>query len=304
MKRILITGGGGFVGRHLVEALGRSDWDVHVVSRSKSGEVDGVAWHPLDLFDRSLVADLVERVRPHSLVHLAWITEPAVYWTSSLNEAWKDATLHLFEAFLESGGRRALATGTSAEYDWGSTGPLLEDESPLSKQTLYSRCKLETMERGRELFSARGIPLIWARLFNPFGPGEHRRRLIPRACRALLRGETFLCAGPPSARDFLHVSEVADALLAAVESDFSGTLNIASGEGRTAQEVVRRLALNLGAEDRVRFEEAGGGSAQSVVACTRRLQDVIGFRPRLGFDEQIAEVCAWWKQQSLEEELQ
>lgn len=296
MSRVLVTGGSGFVGRHLVEALDRAGWEVHSAGRTRCAtHPTRVIEHDVDLLVEDDVARLLRTVRPAALAHLAWVTEPAVYWTSDLNAAWEVASLHLFRSFLDTGGRRVLGVGTSAEYDWSGPAPFNEDASPSSAPPPYARYKRETFDLARDLLTRSDATFVWARLFGPFGPHEDSRRLIPRTCLGLLRGETIRFGGPRHVRDFLHVAEVADALRTALESPFGGALNIGSGEGRTAQEVVAALAQALGASERVEWLAEDGSAPEHVVADTRRLREIIGWKARLAFHEQIMDACDWWR---------
>lgn len=298
MSRVLVTGGSGFVGRHLVEALDRSGFEVHSVGRDqRATHPPNVVEHEVDLLVRDNVTRLIRAVRPTALAHLAWVTEPAVYWTSDLNAAWQEASLQLFQSFVDAGGRRLLGVGTSAEYDWVGTAPLDEDQPPSPAPTPYARHKRETFERARDLLAQGDATLVWARLFGPFGPHEDSRRLIPRTCLRLLGGETIRFGGPRHVRDFLHVAEIADALRAALESPFEGALNIGSGEGRTVHEIVAALAAELGASGRVEWLADPGAVPEHVVADTRRLRDVVGWRGRLDFHQQIRDACDWWRRQ-------
>jgi len=96
MMRILVTGARGFIGRHCVEALQNNGAEVHgTTSRTKHDQPSKVHWHRCDLLDANETSRLIAQLRPTHLVHLAWIATPGVYWTSPLNEAWKNASLHL-----------------------------------------------------------------------------------------------------------------------------------------------------------------------------------------------------------------
>src|SRR5208282_4421116 len=187
-KRVLLTGAGGFVGRHCVPKLLECGYEVHAVSRAGAcSPLRGVTWHSVDLLELPSVSALVERLRPAHLLHLAWFTVHGDYWSSPENFRWVQASLHLLQTFAEHGGRRAVFVGTCAEYDW-SYGYCRERLTPLAPTTVYGACKhalqvlLESFAGGCELSAA------WARLFFLFGPHEHPNRLLPAVIGALLRG--------------------------------------------------------------------------------------------------------------------
>src|SRR5579859_3854783 len=141
MKRVLLTGGTGFVGRSCLQELLARGFEVHALSRKPPRDgVGGIAWHTLDLFGGAAVVKLAERLRASHLLHLAWDTTHRLYWTSADNLRWVQASLDLLQAFVRHGGRRAVFAGTCAEYDW-SYGYCCERVTPLSPSTLYGSCK-------------------------------------------------------------------------------------------------------------------------------------------------------------------
>src|SRR5687767_11286721 len=110
-KRVLLTGARGFIGRRCLPRLVARGFEVHAVSGSThSVSQAGAAaqWHQCDLRDGAAAAALVESVRPTHLLHLAWIAQPRVFWTSPDNHAWLAAGKRLADAFYGAGGLRAV----------------------------------------------------------------------------------------------------------------------------------------------------------------------------------------------------
>ena len=121
MKKVLLTGASGFVGRHCLPALVARGYEVHAVSSSATAPADtppGVRWHQADLLDGAQVSALLAQVRPRHLLHSAWYAVPGKYWTAPENFRWVRASLHLLQTFAAHGGRRVVVVGSSAEYDW------------------------------------------------------------------------------------------------------------------------------------------------------------------------------------------
>jgi len=113
LKRILITGASGFIGRQAVLALRGSGDEVHTVQHT-ARQMSDSRNHTVDLLDSQQVTRLMERVKPTHLIHLAWYAEHGKYWTSPLNLEWVAASLKLFQAFIVNGGQRAVLAGTRA----------------------------------------------------------------------------------------------------------------------------------------------------------------------------------------------
>src|SRR6266404_7111693 len=143
MKKLLLTGASGFIGRHCLSALAPRDYEVHAVSskeRAGDSTFPGVDWHQVNLLDRAQVSRLLEQLRPTHLLHCAWCAVPGGFWTAPENFGWLEASLHLLQTFAASGGQRVVGVGTCAEYDWRG-GYCSEQDTPLNPITTYGICK-------------------------------------------------------------------------------------------------------------------------------------------------------------------
>ncbi len=271
--RILLTGARGFIGRECLAKL-RALGEVHALS---SSEVDLLEGAP---------RELLKKLKPTHLVHLAWIAEPGVFWESPLNARWQAASAALFEAFYAAGGSRVVAAGSCAEYA-PSTTPHAEDATPIAPDTTYGRAKAATCVALRAAAAGeRGW--AWMRLFFPYGPGEHPARFIPSAINAVLRGETLECTSGTQVRDFIHVRDVADACAFLLAADANGAFNVGTGEARTLREVGALISAQAGAKDLLRFgaRQAPANDRPYVVADTAKMRR-LGWKPRLALAEGI-----------------
>ena len=122
MRRVLVTGGAGFVGRPAVAALIARGFEVHAVGRRAPAGAHVV--HPADLLDGEARRAAVRAAGASHLLHLAWVTQPGRYWQAPENLDWTAASLDLVRAFREAGGGRAVVAGTCAEYDWTGIAPV------------------------------------------------------------------------------------------------------------------------------------------------------------------------------------
>ncbi len=277
MKRVLLTGGSGFIGRHAIAPLNRVGYEVHAVDRRSSG---------IDLMDRRQVDDLVARVRPTHLLHFAWYAEHGKFWSSPLNLDWTAASLNLFRAFADAGGQRAVFSGTCAEYDWTGDPQLVEDVTPSTPGTLYGTCKNSLREI---VLKAGGPTVAWGRIFFLFGPGEPRDRLVPSILGPLQRGETATVRSGGHVRDLMHVADVAAAFVALLDSGLTGTVNIASGHPVTLGDVARTLGDLVGRPDLVRVEDAPGSATNpKVMTADASKLTSLGFNPRYGLRDGLA----------------
>lgn len=296
-KRVLLTGARGFIGRRCLPILVERGYEVHgVTSREVPAETGDVTWHRADLLDSAQVSRLFRASKPTHLLHLAWVTTPGQYETSTNNVRWLTAGLDLIQAFADHGGYRAVGAGTCAEYDW-SHGPCDERRTLLAPATLYAASKhalrlaLEGVAGGRSLSAA------WGRLFYLYGPGEHAARLVPSVVRSLLGGEMARCSAGTQVRDFLYVQDVADAYVTLLGSDVRGAINVASGSPTAVRDLVLAIADRLGRRDLVEFG-APANEPASLTAETGRLFGELGWRPEYDLESGLAETIDWWRERS------
>ena len=290
--RVLLTGGSGFIGRHAVTPLQAAGFDVHTLGRRPVAAL-GVTHHDADLLDADAARTVVEAVRATHLLHLAWYVEPGAYWRSPRNLDWVAATLGLVRAFALAGGRRIVAAGTCAEYQWG--GPVLDEaETPCVPATLYGACK-DALRRMLLPFAAEtGLSAGWGRVFYLYGAGEAPGRLVGDAMATLRAGGVFATSHGRQRRDFLHVSDVASAFAALLASPVTGAVNIGSGQAVAVRTVLEQVAHQVGGLERIEF----GARALSAIepdvieAAIGRLREEVGFRPRHTLASGIAESAA------------
>jgi len=301
-KVVLVTGAGGFIGRHCLPLLNRLGYQVHVIGRNIPTGESLAHWHHADLFARDRVRDVLETVRPTHLLHLAWITTPGEYWTSPRNQDWVSASLDLSRSFIAAGGQRMTVAGSCAEYDW-SYGWCREGTTPLAPSSAYGVAKLRLFVALSLLSKETGISLSWGRIFFPFGPGEDSRRLVASVCADLLAGRRANCSFGFQARDFLYVEDVAGALAALLDGPVDGPVNIGSGRPISVRELVVRLADRISSADRVDFgaRRSADEDIPLVAADIGRLRNVVGWRPTFSLEEALGRTVGWWRAGTLHE---
>jgi nucleoside-diphosphate-sugar epimerase len=287
VKRVLVTGSGGFIGRQTLEPLRRRGFEVLTVGRAQG----------VDLLVPGAGAAAVADARPTHLLHLAWYAEHGRFWAAPENLAWVGASLELLRAFAEAGGQRAVVAGTCAEYEWGRDGRCAEDRTPLAPATLYGAAKHGLHEVVRAYCAEVGVSLAWGRVFFCFGPHEPPGRLVPSVARALLAGREAPVTHGTQLRDFLAVEELGDAFAALLDSAVQGPVNVASGQAIALRELVELIAQAIGRPDLVRFGavEARPGEPAELVADVARLAGEVGWRPREPLEAGVERAVAWWR---------
>ncbi|MCJ7626689.1 MAG: NAD(P)-dependent oxidoreductase, partial [Anaerolineaceae bacterium] len=227
--------------------------------------------------------------------HLAWYTEPGKYWSSPENLRWTAASISLLHTFHQQGGERFVGAGTCAEYDW-RYGHCSEAVTPLEPATLYGTCK-NSLQKTLASFSANTLlSSAWGRVFFLYGPHEHPARLVPSVINSLLHNEPALCSHGNQIRDFMHVSDVANAFVALLLSDATGPVNIASGKPVSIKDVIYKIAEQLNGFDKIRLNALPATYEPALItADVTRLQSEIGFNPRLDLESGLRQTIDWWK---------
>lgn len=297
MKRVLLTGATGFIGRNCLSQLADAGYEVHAVTSCLPLPVQGsVNWHQADLLDPSQADALVAAVAPTHLLHAAWYAVPGQYWTSPANVHWTQASLSLIQSFISCGGRRVAGVGSCMEYDW-SYAYCTEARTPTAPATLYGACKRALWQVLEKLAQQHGISAAWGRPFFLYGPHEHPRRLVSSVIRSLLSGETARCTHGNQIRDFLHVEDVAGALVALLDSDVRGAVNIASGQPVALKQIIYSIAAQIGRPDLVQLGALPSmpDEPRLVAADTTRLNGEVGWRPHFDLDAGLAQTIDWWR---------
>ena len=297
-RRVLVTGGGGFIGRACLPRLVAAGHEVHAVtSRPDPEPVAGVRWHRADLLDVGTLDALCAAVRAEDLLHLAWVTTPGSYTHSAANLDWTAASLHLVRRFVDHGGQRIVGAGTCFEYGHRDAAPLHETTSPLLPDTLYGTSKVALASVIARYAQEAGVAFAWGRVFFLYGPHEHPNRLVSSVIRALLDGREAPCTIGTQMRDFLYVHDVAAAFVALLGCDVTGPVNVASGEAVSVRDLVLEIGDQLGRRELVALGARPLSPADPpvVVADVARLRDEVGFVPAFRLPDGLADSIRWWR---------
>jgi nucleoside-diphosphate-sugar epimerase len=296
MTRVLVTGASGFVGRRAVSRLVERGFEVHAVTRREPTSFAwSCKWHVSNLLDQGEIGALLQRVRPTHLLHLAWHTVPVEYWNARDNFAWVQASLELMRWFHDVGGSRLVMAGTCAEYDW-RYGWCSEGTTPTVPRTTYGVCKNALSSLVAAFADSTGISAAWGRIFFLYGPYEHPTRFVSSVVRSLLRGEVARCSAGMQMRDFLHVHDAADALVALLESRVDGAVNIGSGHAECLSDVAGRIADIVGRGDLLQLGALPGSPDDPPFLCAdvRRLCGEVRWSPFYDLETGLNHTIQWW----------
>jgi nucleoside-diphosphate-sugar epimerase len=303
MKKVLVTGASGFIGRHTLKTLLHQGFEVHAVFQ-RSNLVDihpSCNWHLANLLDPPQITKLLDIVQPTHLLHLGWYAVPGKYWTAEENFSWVQASLELLEQFRQRGGYRVVMAGTCAEYNWnyGYCSELITPQQPSSP---YGICKNALGELLSSYSDLTGLSSAWGRIFFLYGNHEYPNRLVPSVIRSLLNGEPALCSHGNQIRDFLHVQDVADAFVAVLDSEVNGPINIASGRPVLLKDIIYKIANRIGKPELIKFGAISTSETEPplLVADTSRLCKEVRWQPQIALETGLEKTISWWHNNILE----
>jgi NAD dependent epimerase/dehydratase len=309
-RRVLVTGGEGFIGSHLVEALVREGADVRVLvyynSFGRWGWLDtldpqvrdAITILPGDVRDARRVDEAVED--REVVFHLAaLIGIPYSYHAAeSYVQTNVTGTFHVAEACRRHGAR-LVHTSTSEVYGTAIRVPI-DEEHPLQPQSPYSASKIGADMMALSYWHAHEVPVAVVRPFNTYGPRQSTRAVIPTILAQLYAGATELHLGAVSPRrDFNYVTDTVSGFLALADCDgaLGRATNVGSGREISIGDLVEMLAGIVGRsveivtdEDRLRPE----GSEVERLLCDHSVATRIsGWAPAVSLEDGLARTAEW-----------
>jgi len=302
---VLVTGAGGFVGANLVRRLLALDAAVHAVVRPGApaprlaGLAGALVLHPADVRDAAALAAAVAAARPTLLVHLAAAAghaRDAAARAEALAVS-VEGTAHLLRAAEPFAGARLVHVGSSLEF--GPRERPLRESDPLLPATPRGFAKAAAALLCGEAARA-GRPVVIVRPFSVYGPWESLERFVARAIRAALRGEELPLTAPGHRRDFVHVDDVVDGILAAarVPGVEGESFQLGTGVQWANEELVEQVAKAVGKPLRVRVG-AWPSSPSDVghwVADPAKSRARLGWSARHDLASGLAHTVAWFRE--------
>ena len=301
--RALVTGGAGFIGSNLVDALVSRDHEVTVLDDLSTGKRENL--HPAmaagaelieaDMRDPSAVQDVVDRAEAEVVFHLAAQIDVRKSAADPATDARinVEGTINLLQAVRAAGVPRLVNTSTGgAVYGEGRIVPVPEDH-PVAPEAPYGQSKFAA-EGYCELFGRlHGVSTISLRYGNVYGPRQDplgEAGVIAIFCGRLAEGERPIVFGDGlQTRDYIHVDDVVTANLAAAESDASGPFNIGTGVETTVLQLVEALAPHATAPFEPDHRPERPGEVRRIALDCTRAREVLGWEARVALEDGITQ---------------
>lgn len=302
-ESVLVSGGAGYIGSHVSKALAKAGYQPVVLDDLSMGHEWAVKWGPLvkaRIDDRSAVRDLIEKYQPVGVIHLAAkayvgesVQHPDVYWNTNVRQM-----LDFIEALRESEVRAMVFSSSCSVYGTPKVTPVTED-LPLDPLSPYAQSKLMGEWAIRAYAEAFGFHYALLRYFNAAGAdpdgeiGEDHdpeTHLIPLALQAALDGTALQVFGSDYStpdgtciRDYVHVSDLAEAHVLALNQIRRGTnviANLGSGVGNSVLEVARSIERISGKSVDLVYKPRRAGDAEALFASWKQAKNVLGWTPQ------------------------
>lgn len=309
--RALVTGGAGFIGSHLVDALAERGATVGVLDNFATGRRENVPDHAtlleVDLQDGAAVSQAVHDFKPSHIFHQAAQASVKV----SVDDPVRDAAvnvmggLHLLEAARAVGIERFVFASTGgALYGEVAEGEAAADDSPVRPKSPYGAAKASFeyyLDAYRQNFR---MPYTVLRYANVYGPRQDpfgEAGVVAIFVSRLLRGEpvTLFARREPGddgcIRDYVFVEDVVAANLLAVDASLDGFFNVGTGIGTTTREVLAAVETALQTEAEVVSAPPRSGDLERSVVAATRLQ-AVGWAPSVPFVEGIQRTVSWFRE--------
>lgn len=304
-KKVIATGGMGFIGSHLTERL-LKDNEVTVIDNAITGRMENIN-HLLDHKNLTLIKgsivdlNLTEIFQGKDYVfHLAAIPSVprSVKDPYSSNEANVTGTLNVLIAAKDTGIKKVIFSSSSSVYGDTPTLPKREDV-PVNPQSPYAITKATGEMYCRVFEELYGLPTVCLRYFNVFGPRQDPNSqyaaVIPKFITSIMNDESPVIFGDgEQSRDFTFVKNVVDANILSCESEKTGVFNIACGRRITINQLVDYINEILGKEIKPIYTDPRPGDIKHSLADISRA-DGFGYKPKDEFKEELTTTVEWFK---------
>jgi len=307
-RRVLVTGGAGFIGSELVRQLAAAGHMTVVVDNLVNGKREhlaDLAGHACEL----IVADVRDRERlgrifegVQVVFHLACLgVRHSIHSPRENHEVNASATLGLLEEARQGGVERFVCVSSSEVYGTARWVPMTE-QHPTEPTTVYGGSKLAGECYARAFHRTYGFPTVVVRPFNTYGPRSHhegdRGEVIPRFMLRALAGSPMVVFGDgEQTRDFTYVSDTARGILLAGFSDaaIGETMNLGSGRAHSIRDVAGEIAAAVGLPGAALLHDAARpGDVRRLWADASKARDLLGFEPRVGLREGLERLRDWY----------
>ena len=297
MFKVLVTGGAGFIGSHLVEKLVNLNYQVKVLDNFSSGRISNLRCVKGkakivrgDIRDKKVLGKVVKNV--DTIIHLAALTDvtESVRKPHLYHEVNTTGTLNLLHTAEKNKVQKFVYISTCAVYGEAKKLPINE-EHPTAGLSPYAVSKLAAENYCRVYNEVYGLKTVILRLFNVYGPGQQNKSysgVIIRFIEMLNQNKPPIIYGDgEQTRDFVYVGDVVEAIVKAVESNISFDIfNIGTGEPTTINHLAETIIRVMGKENlKPIHTEPRKGEIRHSQADITKAKEKLGYKPQTNLTE-------------------
>ncbi len=296
MKKILITGGAGFIGSAVIQHLQQFNNELFVIDNLSFGnrefiKIPDANFFEADILDRDRMLEIIGNIQPDIIVHLA-----AIHFIPYCNEHPYDAsninirgTMNILEAAEKVNVEKILFASTAAVYPIYDEA--VTERNQVGPLDIYGLSKLTCEHLCNEFHLMTGIPTVICRFFNAFGPNETNPHLIPEIQKQILGGNRKIKLGNLTPkRDFIHTYDMANAVRILLEKTGDGidTFNLGRGIEYSVTEIVDAFSVAIGEPIEIEVDPARVRKVERMhlLADVTKLKS-LGWKPKISIEEGI-----------------
>jgi len=302
-NRILVTGASGFIGSHILPALLEQGYEVIALDKRKPLESGRLkinlhkGWMDVDadICDSLQMETLAERLKFNSIIHLAALAAPRVVEKTPPSETFRInvyGTYNVLKMAKEAGVKRVVFPSTAHVYGISPKYMPTDETHPLALQDVYTTSKILGEQLCHLFYQNHHISYVALRMFNGYGPRQSLDYFIPAMINQAMNGSIVL-RGRHITKDFVYVTDIVDAILKVLPSEYVGALNVGTGVQTTLEYVASYIAksFNVG----LTFAETEDRGPTHMQCDLSRIRATLGWRPKTSLDEGLSKTIEFFK---------
>ena len=305
-RKVLLTGGTGFLGHHVVSALldKKAEVTLLIQPHEKTWRLEGIESNinsvKATLANREETKKAVQEAQPEIIIHFAgWMERRRdVTILDDMYEHHVASTMNLILAADPGVTKLIINTGTSEEY--GEQADPFIETLPIDPVSPYSASKGAATVMATYLSKAIGLPVVSMRPFITYGPGQLHDTLIPFIIKGVLQKKTVELTEGLQYRDFIFVDDLVSCYLTVIEKAESikspQVFNVGTGQKTMVRDVIETIADLTNGQDYLKIgaRPMRPGEPESMVADIQKARDFLGWAPKVSLSEGIGKTIDWW----------
>jgi UDP-glucuronate 4-epimerase len=311
--KVLVTGGGGFIGSHLVGALLADGHTVSVIDdfndfydpeikrKNLQPVLGDIRLHSIDIRDSQAVRRAFAAEKPDAVAHLAAragvrpsIQRPEVYLATNIN-----GTFHLLEASKEYGVERFIFASSSSVYGASGVVPFREDQVLTQTLSVYASTKLAGEHLCSNYSHLYHIRAVCLRFFTVYGPRQRPDLAIHKFTDLIHRGKPIDVYGDGTARrDFTYIDDIIQGVVAAIRYDGApfDIFNLGESETIELRGVISAIESTLGKKATINSHPAAPGDMPATYADISKARQLLGYKPATRIQSGLRKFIEWYLQ--------